>query len=553
MPALARYHRFFVILLLGFASGLPLALSGQAMQAWLTVDGVDLVTIGFLGLVGLPYTFKFLWAPLMDRFEPPWLGRRRGWLLLSQLALAAVLMAMSHLSPSGDPLLFATAAVAIAFLSASQDIVVDAYRTDVLVDRSEHGLGASVHVFGYRVAMIVSGGIALIWADQWDWPSVYRIMAGLMLGLAVCTAALAPRIQWLVPDAAQPQGPQEIAGFLAMLAGVLTGCMSMNVLAGMSGLGEQMPPNAWRLLVLFAEIGVAAPLAWLCARGGRIAAICWIAAFGFAGLWLLGHGLEWLHTIPPLLGLLIISTPWIARHARFETFNQSLSTYFSLPGATAFLVLIVLYKLGDAFAGSLTTPFLIKGMGFTQAEVGIANKIIGIWLTIFGAFLGGLLMLHLKLYRALLVFGVLQLMSNLGFFALASLGKGAWGSVAVQPFDWFFMALKEPAALDLLLLTVIAGENISGGMGTVAFVGLLMALCNKRFTATHYALLSAFAAVGRIYVSPLAGVLSAQLGWPVFFVLSCLIALPGILMVWLMRESILALIQPANKQTEADT
>jgi putative PIN family toxin of toxin-antitoxin system len=124
-----------MFLALGFASGLPLALTGQAMQAWLTVDGVDLATIGFFGLVGIPYTFKFLWAPLMDRFEPPWLGRRRGWLALTQLALAALLWWMASLSPRTTPGLFAGAAVLVAFLSASQDVVVDAYRTDLLAPR----------------------------------------------------------------------------------------------------------------------------------------------------------------------------------------------------------------------------------------------------------------------------------------------------------------------------------------------------------------------------------------------------------------------------------
>ncbi|MEC5399219.1 AmpG family muropeptide MFS transporter [Uliginosibacterium sp. H1] len=485
------------ILLLGFASGLPLALTGQAMQAWLTVDGVDIVTIGFLGLVGLPYTFKFLWAPLMDRFEPPWLGRRRGWVALSQLGLAATLFFMAGVAPAAQPALFAAAAVLVAFLSASQDVVVDAYRTDLLADKSEHGLGASVHVFGYRLAMIVSGGIALIWADQWDWPTVYRTMAAIMLGLALVTALATPRIAGNAP--LKTDAGNDLRGFLAMLLGVLAGYWIARL--ALQGLGFDIDDrNRWvQLLFVVTEIAVALPMAW-----------------------------------------------WAAKKARFETLNASLTSYFAQSGAGAFLLLIILYKLGDAFAGSLTTPFLIKGMAFTQAEVGIANKLIGLWLTILGGILGGLLMLRLKLYRALLLFGVLQLVSNLGFYVLASLGRGAWGSVMVQPFDWGFMALTEPAALDWLLMTVIAGENITGGMGTVAFVGLLMGLCNSRFTATHYALLSAFAAVGRIYVSPLSGVLSASLGWPVFFLFSILIAVPGVVMVWWMRAAIRALTAPAT-------
>ena len=160
----AALYRLLVVAVLGFASGLPLALTGQAMQAWLSVEGVDIATIGFLSLVGLPYTFKFLWAPLMDRFELPWLGRRRGWLVLTQLLLAAALWWMADTSPTGATRGFAALAVLVAFMSASQDVVIDAYRTDLLA-ASERGLGASLAVLGYRLAMILSGGVALIWVD----------------------------------------------------------------------------------------------------------------------------------------------------------------------------------------------------------------------------------------------------------------------------------------------------------------------------------------------------------------------------------------------------
>ena len=159
-----RAWRLLVVAVLGFASGLPLALTGQALQAWLSQSGVDIATIGFLSLVGLPYTFKFLWAPLMDRFDLPWLGRRRGWLVLTQLLLAAGLWAMAATPPQGALQALALLAVAVAFLSASQDVVIDAYRTDLLPP-TERGLGSSLNVMGYRLAMIVSGGVAMIWTD----------------------------------------------------------------------------------------------------------------------------------------------------------------------------------------------------------------------------------------------------------------------------------------------------------------------------------------------------------------------------------------------------
>lgn len=488
--SLASIHRLAAVLFLGFASGLPLALTGQAMQAWLTVDGVDIATIGFLGLVGVPYTFKFLWAPLMDRFEPPWLGRRRGWLVLTQLALAGMLWWMSGQSPAAAPLMFAAAAVGVAFLSASQDVVIDAYRTDVLEAR-ERGLGASLSVFGYRIAMILSGGIALIWAEQLgSWQAVYRTMAGIFVAAAVISLLTLPR----ATGAARPLDSdpmRELLGFFAMLAGVLAGAFAARW--ALMGLGlHPDDPNKWiQLLFVLASIALALPLGWQAAKA-----------------------------------------------ARFETLNRSLANFFAQPGAWAFLLLIVLYKLGDAFAGTLATPFLIKGMAFTQAEVGIVNKIIGIWLTIFGALLAGTLMLRLSLFQALLGFGFLQLLSNFGFYALAVMGKGAWGSFVLPPFDLGFVALDTASEIDALLMAVIAFENVSSGMGTAAFVALLMGLCNHKYTATHYALLSALSAVGRIYVSPVSGVLSESVGWPAFFLFSVAAAMPGLFMVWWMRATI---------------
>src|SRR5205085_3118967 len=158
---LVALQRLTVVTLLGFASGLPLALTGQAMQAWLTAEGVDIATIGFLSIVGLPYTFKFLWAPLMDRFELPWLGRRRSWLVLTQLGLAVTLWWMAGISPSHATRAFALLAVLVAFMSASHDVGNNAYITDLL-HAKERGLGSSLKVMGYRMAIILSGGVAFI-------------------------------------------------------------------------------------------------------------------------------------------------------------------------------------------------------------------------------------------------------------------------------------------------------------------------------------------------------------------------------------------------------
>ncbi len=492
----ARWHRQIAILFLGFASGLPLALTGQAMQAWLTVDGIDIAAIGFLGLVGMPYTFKFLWAPLMDRFEPPFLGRRRGWLVLTQLALAAVLFLMSSYSPKASTQAFAWIAVLVAFFSASQDIVIDAYRSDIL-PAPERGLGASLTVTGYRVGMIISGGVALIWADQWgSWGQVYQVMAFIMLAAAGVSLLLIPKVSASIKPLATDTSNEWI-GFFAMLGAVVVCIYGSGMLLDLLGAGSKNT-NKWvQLGAVLLQITITLPVAL-----------------------------------------------WVARQLRFETLNKSLESYFSQTGAWSFLLLIVLYKLGDAFAGSLTTPFLIKAMLFTQSEVGLANKIIGIWLTIVGGIVGGVIMLRVGLLRSLLFFGILQILSNFGFYLVSLLGKGAWGGIHINAFDWTFISLKEGATLDYLLMSAVAVENISGGMGTAALVALLMALCNLRFSATQFALLSALTAVGRIYVSPVSGVLSETIGWSAFFLFSVAVGLPGMFVVWLKRTEIMALDQP---------
>jgi PAT family beta-lactamase induction signal transducer AmpG len=508
-------HRLFVVTVLGFASGLPLALTGQALQAWLSVEGIDIATIGFLSLVGLPYTFKFLWAPLMDRFELlPRLGRRRGWLVATQLALALTLLLLAATPPKQSLQTFALLALAVAFVSASQDVVIDAYRTDLLT-AAERGLGSSLNVLGYRLAMIVSGGVALIWTDPsqgggWTWGEVYRTMAWLMAGGALFSLLMLPRLAPL-SGGKRAVARNDVFGFLAVLAAVALG------------------------YVLTREYG-----AWI----ARLLLSPWLTRTTLDA----GLQARWVDLATLLLGIAFTLplAAFAARKARFDTLLSGLSNYFAQPGATGFLVFIVLYKLGDAFAGSLMTPFLLQAMAYTSAEVGVVNKIIGLWLTIGGALLGGVLMLKLGLWRALMLFGVLQMASNVGFWWLASVGKGQLAGLTLPAFDLGFVQLAQATPVDGGLLLVIAAENISGGMGTAAFVALLMALCNQRFTATQFALLSAFASVGRVWVGPLAGVLAAAIGWPTFFIVSTVLAAPALVMLWWMRTPVRALEAPPN-------
>ncbi len=472
-PALWRTYgqvfasrRIAAMLLLGFSSGLPLALTAGALQAWLTVEGISIRTIGYFALVGLPYTFKFVWAPLLDRFEPRWLGRRRAWILAFQLLLAGACFAMARLDPAVSVPWIAAMAVGISFLSASQDIVFDAYRADLL-DPEERGAGAAVSVLGYRLAMLVSGGAALIIADQWlGWPDTYRPMGGLLLLLAVVTL-LCPRVA--DADRLLSSARAEWTGFIVMVA-------------------------------------VGAAVWFGLTRGAQ-----WLPLAGASRFALLG--IETLTMV--LTGLAAIVA---ARKVGFPSFLAPWDAFFSRRNAIGLLLLIVLYKLGDAFAGSLTTSFLLRGVGFTQTEVGAINKGLGLVATIVGALAGGAWLSSRPLYNALMLFGILQAVSNFGYWLLAVLPKS-------YP----------------LMAAAIGVENLCGGLGTAAFVAFLMALTDARFSAAQYVLLSALAAVGRVYVGPASGVLVESFGWPLFFMLTVVTALPGLCLLWWLRAEVRAL------------
>ena len=399
-------RRIAAVALLGFASGLPLALTGGTLQAWMAVEGVDLKTIGFFSLVGLPYAFKFFWAPLLDRYALPFLGRRRGWILCTQFVLIGLIILLGLTSPKDTPLLVALLALFLTFTSASQDIVIDAYRTDILREK-ERGLGAAVSVTGYRIAMLVSGALALILAGPLGWRLTYLLMAGVMLVGTVATIF----------------GPEP----------------------------EEMvrPPQSLK-----------------------------------------------------------------------EAISGPLTEFFERPAAWAFLALIILYKIGDAFAGSLTTAFLIRGPGFSIGEVGAINKGLGLIATILGALYGGVMLARMGLYRSLMIFGILQAVSNLSFMVLAYVGK-----------------------VYSMMVAAVAFENLAGGMGTAAFVAFLMTLCDHRYTATQFALLSALASLGRIFVGPPSGYLSHEVGWVIFFFVTFLAALPGLALLYKMRRHVLSLEQ----------
>ena len=301
-------RRVLSMLGLGFSSGLPLALIGTTLQAWMTTENVDLRVIGIFSLVGLPYTLKVLWAPIMDRFTLPWLGRRRGWIVLTQLLLALAILALGLSSPSTMPWVVASLALTIAFCSASQDIVIDAYRADVLQEK-ELGAGAATTVVGYRLALLTSGAIALIVSDFLPWHLIYLILAGLMLANTLFT--------FTAPEPAE----------------------------------RVIPPKTLKDAV------------W-----------------------------------EPLL------------------------TYFRRSGAVEMLVFIMVYKLSDAIAGAMTTPFLLE-LGFSRTDVGTVNKAFGLLSTVLGTLVGGSVIAKIGINRSLWIFAFLQALPHLAFTVLALIGK----------------------------------------------------------------------------------------------------------------------------------
>ena len=422
--ALAVYlqKRVIIVLFLGFSSGLPLALSGSTLLVWMRESGVDLGTIGLFALVGTPYTLKFLWAPLVDALHVPLLtrllGRRRGWLVFAQLLLIGAILLLALTDPARSPFYVALGALLVAAASATQDIVVDAFRVESLPER-EQAAGMASYVAAYRVGMLISTAGALFLVSGFE------------------ATGLTKSIAWMW-------------GYIAMAAMVLIG----------------------------------------------------------------------------MIAALVATEPEQSRRAEEATSGESAITRVIAAAVGAFtefltrkdvwavLAFVILYKFTDSFSGTMTAPFVID-LGFTRNDYAAIVKGVGLAATLIGGFAGGFLARAWSLEACLWTGGVLQAVSNLAFAWLAFVGLNQWA-----------------------LALAITVENFTGAIGTVIFVAYLSSLCQSPLhTATQYALLTAFAAIGRTYLSAGAGYVAQATGWPAFFVLSVLVAVPSlILLAWLQRR-----------------
>jgi PAT family beta-lactamase induction signal transducer AmpG len=416
--------RVLIVMFLGFSSGLPLALSGSTLLVWMRETGVDLGTIGLFALVGTPYTLKFLWAPLVDALNVPLLsrrlGRRRGWLVFSQLLLMAAIVCLGTLDPAAAPFAVALGALLVAAASATQDIVIDAFRVETLREE-EQAAGMASFVAAYRVGMLASTAGALFLVSGFE-----------ALGLAKNAA-------WT-------------AGYITMAALVLVGIATTLV--------ATEPALATRV-----------------------------------------EG-------PKPSGML---DP-VSRVARAAV--GALSEFLARDMAVVVLAFVVLYKFCDAFAGTMTVPFVID-LGFSRNDYATIVKGVGLAATLIGGFAGGALARVVPMTGSLWIGALLQTVSNLIFSWLALIGPNHWA-----------------------LTAAIIAENFTGAIGTVIFVAYLSALCKSPLhTATQFALLTALAAVGRTYLSSGAGFVAEATGWAWFFVLSALVAVPSLILLgWLQRR-----------------
>jgi MFS transporter, PAT family, beta-lactamase induction signal transducer AmpG len=437
--------RVLIVLLLGFSSGLPLALSGSTLQVWMREAGVDLGTIGLFALIGTPYTLKFMWAPLVDALHVPLFtrrfGRRRGWLLLSQLLLIAAILLLALTDPARSPFFVALAALLVAAMSSTQDIVVDAFRVESLPE-SEQAAGMAAYVAAYRIGMLVSTAGALFIVSGFE------------------TAGLVRSAAWMW-------------GYAVMAALVLIGMVT--------ALLATEPEQSRRAEEDRDHALPSSKKPWL-----RLA-------------------LRLLYAIVPR----VILETRIAKAAIGAFFD-----FLERKDAVTALAFVVLFKFTDAFSGTMTAPFVID-LGFSRVDYAAIVKGVGLAATLIGGFAGGFVARRYPLAASLWIGGVLQALANLSFSWLALVGVDQWA-----------------------LALAITAENFTSAIGTVIFVAYLSALCrNPLHTATQYALLTALAAFGRTYLSASAGYIAKAAGWPLFFVICVLVAIPSLmLLIWLQRR-----------------
>ena len=521
------HKKYLTLLLLGFASGLPLALTLSSLTAWLAYSGVEKKSIGLFALVGLPYTVKFLWAHMVDNLHLPFIskiiGKKLSWAFLCQIGIICSIIAISSLSPTQDIMRIAYLSILLAFFSATQDIAIDGFRIDILT-KQEQAYGIAQQILGYRLAMLASGAGVLYIAHYSNWQQAYLAMAILMQTgvLAVFLAKIFNIITDFKANEIKQAG-ESLGGNLGISRRWLyAGLSVVLLLAG---------------YLLFASISDVAPLPFkegIMGNNGDMGDIRNVGAVNsgviFAFIedwqysWLLLKIFKFL-MVAVIFIILFFAVGLLVTSLTGKNLDESLLQPFKDFANRKYwwliLLFITLFKLCDAFAAVMLNPFF-KEMGFSLHEIASITKLYGFVATIIGLFIGGFLLKYYGLFASLLISAILQMLSNLIFVLQAEIGYN-----------------------NVVLALTITGENLAGGIGTAVFVGYISLLCNKKFSATQYALLSALASVGRVVISSYAGFVIEDLeggglfmasAWSDFFVISAVIAVPSILMLIFLKK-----------------
>ena len=372
-------RRMLICIFTGFASGMPLYVLIQLLPAWLREGGVSLTEIGFFALVGMPYTWKFLWAPLMDRWVPPFLGRRRGWMLLSQVGLLLGIGILGGFDPVESTWIVAWIALAVAFFSATQDVALDAYRREILPDR-ELGLGNAIHVQAYRISSLVPGSLSLILADLLPWSTVFWVTAGFM-GLGICLSLLVSE-----PDTELPHSPTLRAAVLDPFREYLGrrgwgGLLLVVSFMFLYKLGDNMAtalstPFYLDLGFSKTEIGLVAKHAalWPAIAGGLLGGLVMLRLGINRSLWMFGVvqlasilGFAWLASTGPVIWMLalVIAFEYLGVGMGTAAFTAFIARETSRTfAATQFALFTALAAFPRTFANA-STGILSDNLGWT--------------------------------------------------------------------------------------------------------------------------------------------------------------------------------------------
>ena len=525
LGAALRSRKTAIMLVFGFAAGLPYTLLIGTLNAWLGEWEINLATIGILSWIGLAYAFKFLWSPLVDRTPLPLLsrfGRRRSWLLLCQSVLVATFFALSVSDPRLAIGAFALVAVIGAFASATQDVVIDAWRIDVADERATVEILSSIYQFGYRIAALIGGALALVLSERMSWPTVYAVMGGFM-ALTLIATLLAPDTPRPAPEAEEAELRQ---------AGAITPRWRA---IGLAIVGVGWAWAIWTVAAFMVRVLTATPGAPNPPNVGEFTRNFgpWIIVATVIVPAVVAAVFNWWKQ----QGRNVIAHPAPATSAGGRAADHAYSALI-LPlaeltrrlgwGVVIALGLILSYRITDNIWGSFAFPFYLTELHYTGDEVAFASKVFGVFMTMAGIAIGGILFATVGRMPTLMVGAIVAAASNLLYADLAS------GS-------YFIDATARLLQLDALgsdlrmvrLLIAISGENIAGGLAGAAFVAYLSSITSREYSAVQYALLSSLTfLVGSLGRAALGEAID-QIGYAPVFRFTALIGLVAVFFVFL--------------------